>query len=105
MQAEADRRVTQALSKQQKEYEKKLSLSALDEQERAMAEKDLRIQELEERLRENAALINKQEVVKTLASRGLPRSLRRTSSTSAPICPRHRRSSKRWTPAPQSRGG
>ena len=72
VQAEADRRVTQALSKQQKEYEKKLSLSALDEQERAMAEKDLRIQELEERLRENAALINKQEVVKTLASRGLP---------------------------------
>ena len=56
--------MTQALSKQQKEYEKKLSLSALDEQERAMAEKDLRIQELEERLRENAALINKQEVVK-----------------------------------------
>ena len=43
VQAEADRRVTQALSKQQKEYEKKLSLSALDEQERAMAEKDLRI--------------------------------------------------------------
>lgn len=72
VQAEADRRVTQALSKQQKEYEKKLSLSALDEQERAIAEKDLRIQELEEKLRENAALINKQEVVKTLASRGLP---------------------------------
>lgn len=72
VQAEADRRVTQALSKQQKEYEKKLSLSALDEQERVMAEKDLRIQELEEKLRENAALINKQEVVKTLASRGLP---------------------------------
>ena len=72
VQAEADRRVTQALSKQQKEYEKKLSLSALDEQERAMAEKDLRIQELEEKLRENAALINKQEVAKTLASRGLP---------------------------------
>ena len=37
-----------------------------------MAEKDLRIQELEEKLRENAALINKQEVAKTLASRGLP---------------------------------
>lgn len=72
VQSEADRRVTQALSKQQKEYEKKLSLSALDEQERALAEKDMRIQELEERLRENAALINRQEVMKTLAGRGLP---------------------------------
>ena len=72
VQAEADRRVTHALSKQQKENEKKFSLFALDEQERAMAEKDLRIQELEEKLRENAALINKQEVVKTLASCGLP---------------------------------
>ena len=50
LQREADRRVSSALKKQQKEYEKKLSLSKLDEQERAGAEKDMRIQELTEKL-------------------------------------------------------
>ena len=34
LQAEADRRVNQALAKQKKDYEKKLSLSSLDEQQR-----------------------------------------------------------------------
>ena len=45
LQKESDRRVQQALKKQKKEYEKKLSLSKLDEQQRETAEKDMRIQE------------------------------------------------------------
>ena len=44
-------RVNQALAKQKKQYEKQLSLSALDTEARVQAEKDLRIQELEEQLR------------------------------------------------------
>ena len=48
LQKETDRRVTSALQKQQKKYEKQLSLSKLDGSEREKAEKDNRIQELEE---------------------------------------------------------
>ena len=50
LQSEADKRVTAALKKQQKQYEKQLSLSKLDGDERAKAEKDNRIAELEEQL-------------------------------------------------------
>lgn len=71
LQAEADRRVSQALSKQQKKYEQKLSLSQLDEQSREKAEKDMKIQELEEQLSEFRALKAKNEVNSVLASRGL----------------------------------
>jgi len=71
LQAEADKRVTKALSKQKKEYEKKLSLSSLDEQQRAQAEKDMKIQELQEQLKTFQVLQNKSEVMKTLAGRGL----------------------------------
>lgn len=48
VQREADKRVTQALATQQKKYEKQLSLSKLDGNEREKAEKDNRIAELEE---------------------------------------------------------
>ena len=48
IQSEADKRVSQALKTQQKKYEKELSLSKLDGEERAKAEKDSRIAELEE---------------------------------------------------------
>ncbi|MBQ9913542.1 MAG: hypothetical protein IJO73_04870 [Clostridia bacterium] len=48
IQSEADKRVSQALKTQQKKYEKQLSLSKLDGDERAKAEKDNRIAELEE---------------------------------------------------------
>jgi hypothetical protein len=47
IQSEADKRVSQALKTQQKKYEKQLSLSQLDGDERAKAEKDNRIAELE----------------------------------------------------------
>lgn len=74
IQAETDRRVTQALQKQKKEYEKKLSLSGLDEQQRAAAEKDQRIEELEEQLRTANAERALADLVKALAARGLPTS-------------------------------
>ena len=70
-QSEVDRRVTQAVKKVSEKYEKQLSLSKLDEDKRAVAEKDMRIQELENQLREYSILQNKNEVTKTLAGRGL----------------------------------
>lgn len=71
LQREADRRVTSALAKQKKEYEKKLSLSNLDENQRAVAEKDNRISELEEQLKEFRTIQAKNEVIKVLDARGL----------------------------------
>lgn len=50
LQSESDKRVTAALKKQQQKYEKQLSLSKLDGDEREKAEKDNRIAELEEQL-------------------------------------------------------
>ena len=71
IQAEADRRTNQALAKQKKEYERKLSLSNLDENERAKAEKDNRIAELEEQLAQCQIERNKSELKSVLSSRGL----------------------------------
>lgn len=71
LQAETDRRVTAALNKQKKSYEQKLSLSQLDGEAREKAEKDNRIKELEEQVREFTKLQTKTEVVKTLTARGL----------------------------------
>ena len=72
IQAEADRRTNQALAKQKREFEKKLSLASLDETKREAAEKDMRIQELEEQVRNFNVLQQKTEVMKTLSSRGIP---------------------------------
>lgn len=71
LQREADRRVSSALNKQKAKYEKELSLSKLDEQARGVAEKDMRIQELENQLKEYTILQNKNEVMKVLNARGL----------------------------------
>lgn len=71
LQQESDRRVSQALNKQKKDYEKKLSLSKLDESARETAEKDMRIAELEEAVKKYHLLETKQEVIKVLNSRGL----------------------------------
>ena len=71
LQSETDKRVTAALKTQQKKYEKQLSLSKLDGDERAKAEKDARIAELEEMLRERDIANNKSELKSVLASRGL----------------------------------
>ena len=71
LQKESDRRVTEALKKQEKKYEKQLSLSKLDDNERAKAEKDNRIAELEEQLAQFHIEKNKSELKSVLASRGL----------------------------------
>ena len=71
IQAESDKRVTAALKTQQKKYEKQLSLSKLDDNERAKAEKDNRIAELEEQLAQFTIERNKSELKSVLSTRGL----------------------------------
>lgn len=71
IQSEADKRVSQALKTQQKKYEKQISLSKLDGDERAKAEKDNRIAELEEQLAQFQIERNRSELKSVLASRGL----------------------------------
>ena len=71
VQAESDRRTNQALAKQKKEYEKKLSLQALDEQQRKEAESQMKIQELQEQRAQFQVEKNKSELKSVLSSRGL----------------------------------
>ena len=71
LQKESDKRVNQALATQKKKYEKQLSLSKLDGDERAKAEKDNRIAELEEQLAQFQIERNKSELKSVLSSRGL----------------------------------
>lgn len=71
LQSETDKRVTAALKTQQKKYEKQISLSKLDGDERAKAEKDNRIAELEEQLAQFHIERNKSELKSVLSSRGL----------------------------------
>ena len=71
LQRETDKRVSSALNKQQKKYEKQLSLSRLDDDAREKAEKDARIQELEEMLRDRDIANNKSELKSVLGARGL----------------------------------
>lgn len=71
IQSESDKRVTEALKKQNRKHEKELSLSRLDGDEREKAEKDNRIAELEEKLAQFEVEKNKSELKSVLASRGL----------------------------------
>lgn len=71
LQSETDKRVSQALATQQKKYEKQLSLSKLDGDERAKAEKDAEIAELREQLAQFTIERNKSELKSVLSSRGL----------------------------------
>lgn len=71
IQSESDKRVNQALATQQKKYEKQLSLSKLDDNARAQAEKDDRIAELEEKLAQFNIERNRSELKTVLSSRGL----------------------------------
>ena len=71
LQSETDKRVSQALKKQEKKYQKQLSLAQLDGDERAKAEKDNRIAELEEQLAKYQIEANKSELKSVLSSRGL----------------------------------
>jgi hypothetical protein len=71
LQQESDKRVTQALKTERKKYEKQLSLAKLDGEERAKAEKDARIAELEEMLAQMNIANNRSELKSVLSSRGL----------------------------------
>lgn len=71
LQSETDKRVNQALKTQQKKYEKQLSLAKLDDEERAKAEKDNRIAELEQQLAAFQIEKNRSELKSVLSSRGL----------------------------------
>ena len=71
VQAESDRRTNQALAKQKKEYEKKLSLSSLDEQQRKEAEAQMKIEELQSQIAQFQIEKNKSELKSIMASRGL----------------------------------
>lgn len=71
LQQEGDKRVTEALKKMEKKHAKEMSLAKLDGDERAKAEKDNRIAELEERLAAYEIEKNKSELKSVLASRGL----------------------------------
>ena len=71
LQKESDKRVTEALKKQRMKYEKQISLSKLDGDEREKAEKDNKIAELEEKLLEFQTERNKSELKSVLSSRGL----------------------------------
>ena len=71
IESETNKRVSQALKTQQKKYEKQLSLSKLDGDERAKAEKDNRIAELEEQLAQFQIERNKSELKSVLGARGL----------------------------------
>lgn len=71
LQSETDKRVSQALKTQEKKFNKQLSLSKLDGEEREKAEKDNRIAELEEMVRNMNVERNKSELKSVLSSRGL----------------------------------
>lgn len=71
LQSEGDKRVTQALKKQKREFDKQLSLSKLDGAERAQAEKDNRIAELEQMIAEMNVERNRSDLKSVLSSRGL----------------------------------
>jgi hypothetical protein len=71
LQSETDKRVTAALKTQQRKFDKQLSLSKLDDNAREKAEKDARIQELEEMLRDRDIANNKSELKSVLSARGL----------------------------------
>ena len=78
LQSEADRRVTSAMKKKEREIaalkkqiENEKTLSQLDEESRATAEKDMKVAELEGQLKDFQMAQTKNEVMKVLNARGL----------------------------------
>lgn len=71
LQSFSDKRVNQALEKERKKHAKELSLSKLDGEERAKAEKDNRIAELEQQLAAFQIERNRSELKSVLSARGL----------------------------------
>lgn len=78
-QADLDRMISKMADKFEKKYEKKykqqVSLSGLDEKERAIAEKDMALKEMEERLRSFEMAQARLEFTKVLSARGLDNQL------------------------------
>lgn len=76
LQKEADRRVSSALKKQQKDFENKMAeaerLKSMDEAQRKDYEYNQKLQELEKRERDFTVAQNKLEATKVMANRGLP---------------------------------
>lgn len=76
LQKEADRRVSSALKKQQKEFETKMAeaekLKSMDESQRRDYEYNQKLQELEQRERDFTIAQNKLEATRVLANRELP---------------------------------
>ena len=76
LQREADRRVSSALNKQKKEFEKQVAesekLKSMDEKQRQEYEYNQKLQELEAREKEFNIAQNKLEATKVMANRGLP---------------------------------
>ena len=76
LQREGDRRVSRALYRQQKEFEKQIAeadkLRDMDESQRKEYEYTQRLQELENKEREFAIAQNKLEATKVMANRELP---------------------------------
>ena len=71
IQSEADRRTNQALAKQKKQFDKEMSLSKLDDNEREKAEKDNTIAELKEQLAQMTIAQNRSDLKSVLSARGL----------------------------------
>lgn len=76
LQKEGDRRVSQALKKQEREFTRKQAeadkLRDMDENQRREYEFNIRVQELEQKEKEFAITQNKLEASKVMANRGLP---------------------------------
>ena len=71
IQAESDKRVSAALKSAEKKWQKKMSISQLDDEAREKAEKDDKIAELEQQLAQFQIEKNKSELKSVLGSRGL----------------------------------
>ena len=71
IQSESDKRVSAALKSAEKKWQKKMSLSQLDDEAREKAEKDDKIAELEQQLAQFQIEKNKSELKSVLNSRGL----------------------------------
>lgn len=76
LQREGDRRVSSALNKQKKEFERQVAesekLKSMDEKQRQEYEYAQKLQELENREKEFNIAQNKLEATKVMANRGLP---------------------------------
>ena len=72
IQSEADKRVTQALARQKKDFERQQALNGLNDADRAIAERDQEIAQMREQLGELNAYKARAAVLQALSDAGLP---------------------------------